>query len=61
MWSLFGAALTASLVHRFDIPSPMRIEVWRRDLPLIWSAGGATLAAAAAVLLPVRRTDPPAP
>jgi len=50
-----GAVLGASLAYRFDLPEAFEFEVWRRSVPLAWSAGGALLGAAAAALLFRRR------
>ena len=38
----------ASLADRFGWPEALVFRVWRRDVPLAWSAGGALLGAAAA-------------
>lgn len=45
---LAGAVLGASLADRFGLPEALDWRVWRRTIPLAWSAGGALLGAAAA-------------
>jgi hypothetical protein len=60
-WRLFvagvvGAILGASIMNRFSLPEALAFEVWRRQVPLAWSAGGAfTVAAATAVFLSLHR------
>lgn len=61
LWAVLGALLAASLVDRFGVPNAWKLEVWRRDLPVVWSAAGAILGAAAAVLLPTRDERTAAP
>jgi hypothetical protein len=51
---IVGALLLASLAHRFGLPDPGSIAVWRRPIYPVWSVGGA-LAGSAATLLPLRR------
>jgi hypothetical protein len=48
MAGLLGALLGASLADRFGLPEPLVFAVWRRAVPLAWSAGGALLSAALA-------------
>ena len=45
--ALLGALLAASLVDRFSLPEACTFRVWCRAVPLLWSAGGALLGAAA--------------
>ena len=45
---ILGAVLGASLADRFGLPDAPALRVWRRTVPLAWSAGGAVLGAAAA-------------
>jgi hypothetical protein len=45
---LLGAVLGASLADRFGLPEALAFAVWRRVVPLAWSAGGALCGAAAA-------------
>lgn len=45
---LVGAVLGASLADRFGLPEALAFRVWRRTVPLAWSAGGALLGALAA-------------
>ncbi len=47
---IIGGLLGASLADRFGLPEPFTFEVWRRAVPLAWSAGGALLGGAAAAL-----------
>ena len=47
---IIGGLLGASLADRFGLPEPFTFEVWRRVVPLAWSAGGALAGAAAAAL-----------
>ena len=54
LWALLGALLSASLIDRFEVPTALQIEVWRRDLAVVWAVAGAALGAGAAVLLPAR-------
>ncbi len=60
-----GALLGASLAVRFSLPEPLVFGVWRRAVPLAWSAGGALLAAAVAAFLrslrPPLRPEVPTP
>lgn len=46
--ALAGAVMGASLADRFGWPEPLVFRVWRREVPLVWAAGGALLGAAAA-------------
>jgi hypothetical protein len=55
---LLGAVLGASLANRFGLPEALVFGVWRRDVPLAWSAGGALLAAAVAAFPRSRRPAP---
>ena len=55
---LGGALLGASLADRFGLPEALAFRVWRRAVPLAWSAGGALLAAAIAAFLRSRRPAP---
>ena len=59
-----GALLVASLKARFGFPEALAFRVWRREVPLAWSAGGALLGAAAVwgaeVWRRARRPAPPA-
>lgn len=48
---LLGTLLGASLADRFGLPEALAFGVWRRTVPLAWSAGGALFGAAAAALL----------
>ena len=48
MAGLGGALLGASLADRFGLPEALVFRVWRRAVPLAWSAGGALLGAALA-------------
>jgi hypothetical protein len=50
LWSFGGAAVTMALAHRLRIPDPVALEVWRRDLLIMWSAIGAAAGSALAVL-----------
>jgi hypothetical protein len=61
LWAVLGALLAASLVDRFGVPNAWRLEIWKRDLPVVWAAAGAALGAAGAVLLPLRNKEPGAP
>jgi hypothetical protein len=56
---IVGALLGASLAYRFTLPEAFTFEVWRRSVPLAWSAGGALLGAASAALLLRRSATPP--
>jgi len=51
---VIGGLLGASLADRFGLPEPFTFEVWRRVVPLAWSAGGALLGAAAAAIVALR-------
>jgi Na+/glutamate symporter len=51
---VIGGLLGASLADRFGLPEPFTFDVWRRVVPLAWSAGGALLGAAAAVVVALR-------
>jgi hypothetical protein len=50
-----GAVMGASLADRFGWPQPLVFRVWRREVPLVWAAGGALLGAVAAWGLSYRR------
>jgi hypothetical protein len=53
---IVGALLGASIMRRFSLPEAVSFQVWRREVPLAWSAGGAlVVAAAAAAFIRVRR------
>jgi uncharacterized membrane protein YeaQ/YmgE (transglycosylase-associated protein family) len=53
---IVGAILGASIMTRFSLPDALIFEVWRRRVPLAWSAGGALLVAVAtATLLGLRK------
>ena len=57
---VLGAVLGASVAARFGLPEALVFAVWRRAVPLAWSAGGALLGAAAgAAFLRSRRPEPP--
>jgi hypothetical protein len=60
---ILGAIAGASLADRFGLPEALDLRVWRRSVPLAWSAGGALLGAAAAAAGARwrRRAAPPAP
>ncbi|MFH1331464.1 MAG: hypothetical protein ABIJ48_12570 [Actinomycetota bacterium] len=45
---IVGAVLGASLADRFGLPEGLAFLVWRRTVPLAWSAGGALAGAVAA-------------
>lgn len=47
--AVLGALLGASLADRFGLPEPLVFLIWRRDLPLAWTVGGALLGAAVAL------------
>jgi hypothetical protein len=55
---IIGGLLGASLADRFDLLEPFPFRVWCRAVPLVWSAGGALLGAAAPALW--QRWRPPA-
>ncbi len=55
--ALAGALIGASLAHRFDLPGPLLIDIWRHPLDVIWSLGGAAAAVAAWTLWTTRRRD----
>jgi hypothetical protein len=58
---LVGAVLGASLADRFGLPEALVFGVWRRAVPLAWSAGGALCGAAVAWgLARLRRPRPAA-
>jgi len=48
---VLGGLLGASLADRFSVPEGFTFEIWRRPVPLAWSAGGALLGAAATALI----------
>jgi len=52
---ILGAVAGASLAYRFGLPEAFTFEVWRRSVPLAWSAGGSLLGAGAAALMRPRR------
>ena len=52
--AIIGALVAASLVDRFDLPVALNLDVWRTPVPIIWSFGGAALAAVIAELWPRR-------
>jgi hypothetical protein len=58
---IIGGLLGASLADRFSLPEGFTFEIWRRPIPLAWSAGGALLGAAAAVLWSRRHRPAPPP
>lgn len=60
LWSFGGAAVTMALAHRLRLPDPVTVDVWRRDLLIMWSAIGAVVGVALAVLSPWGRS-PDAP
>ena len=53
--ALAGAVAAGSLAHRFEAAEPWLPSIGRRDLPVIWSLGGA-LVGAVAVVVAVRRS-----
>jgi hypothetical protein len=57
---LVGAVLGASLADRFGLPEALVFGVWRRAVPLAWSAGGALCGAAAWGLARLRKPRPAA-
>lgn len=57
---IIGGLLGASLADRFGLPEPFAFEVWRRTVPLAWSAGGALLGAAVAAVVSRRAPTSPA-
>ena len=46
--ALLGALLGASVAVRFGLPDPGTFRVWCREIPLVWSVGGALAGAALA-------------
>ena len=52
--AVLGVLAAASLAHRFDLPDPGHVEVWRRPVYLLWSGLGACLGAGAGALASLR-------
>lgn len=44
--ALAGAMAIGSLAHRFDAAEPLLISIGRREVPILWSLGGALVGAA---------------
>jgi len=44
--ALAGAVVAGSLAHRFDAAEPLLMAVARREVPIVWSLGGALAGAA---------------
>ena len=44
--ALAGAVVAGSLAHRFDAAEPLLMAVARREVPVVWSMGGALAGAA---------------
>jgi len=59
LWALAGAVTAGSLAARFDAPS-LLVTVGRRQVPLLWSLGGAVAAALLHSLLRRRSAAVPA-
>ncbi len=52
--AVVGALIAASLVDRFDLPAALSIDIWRNPVPIVWSLGGALVAATIWALWPRR-------
>jgi len=44
--ALAGAMVAGSLAHRFDAAEPLLLALARREIPIVWSMGGALAGAA---------------
>jgi len=53
--ALAGAIVAGSLAHRFDAAEPLLLAITRREVPIVWSMGGA-LAGAAVHAIVTRRS-----
>jgi len=49
--ALVGAMVVGSLAHRLDAPEPLLISIARREVPILWSLGGALAGAAVHTVL----------
>jgi hypothetical protein len=55
LFSLAGAVIVASLARRLGFPLVWELDIGRRELPMLWSVGGAVVGAALSL---IRRGQP---